>query len=212
MPTVDEMREKLTQAPQQVISKPGLQRAAVALILCDRPGGAEILFIERAQRAGDPWSGHMAFPGGRMEAQDETPLETAMRETEEEVGLSLARADYLGPLADLQGSPRFRQNRLVVSAHIFHAREPGPIALDPMEVESAIWFPVAEVIAPDRGVAYRTSEAQGLTFPGILVGDPDRHVVWGLTYRFLEIFMKTIGAPLPDHEFVLGATDEANPT
>ena len=62
------------------------------------PEGAEVLLIRRAEREGDPWSGHMAFPGGHIEA-GESPLEAAIRETEEEVGLALARhSTLLGPL------------------------------------------------------------------------------------------------------------------
>src|SRR6476646_9126644 len=67
-------------------------RAAVAAIMRERNGRAEILFIKRAERESDPWSGHMAFPGGRREPSDETLLHTARRETLEEVGLDLASA------------------------------------------------------------------------------------------------------------------------
>ena len=55
--------------------------AAVALVLSGDPADPEFLFIERAERKGDPWSGHMAFPGGRVEAQDESTRHTAVRET-----------------------------------------------------------------------------------------------------------------------------------
>ncbi len=55
--------------------------AAVTLLL--RRGavdGAEILFIKRAERTGDPGSGHRAFPGGRVDEHDATLLDVAMRE------------------------------------------------------------------------------------------------------------------------------------
>ena len=67
--------------------RPLLRRAAVAMILRDEGGEAQILMIKRAARDGDPWSGHMAFPGGRMEKEDQSLRETAIRETFEEVGL-----------------------------------------------------------------------------------------------------------------------------
>ncbi|MCB9598717.1 MAG: CoA pyrophosphatase, partial [Sandaracinaceae bacterium] len=75
--------------------------AAVAAILRDR-SGPEILFIKRADSPGDPWSGHMAFPGGRRDPGDETLVHTARRETLEEVGLDLgAHGEILGPLDDV---------------------------------------------------------------------------------------------------------------
>lgn len=140
----------------------------------------------------------MAFPGGRVEPADPDTRAAAQRETLEEVGVSLEAAEYLGHLADLQGSPRFRQNRLVVSAHVYHVVEPDPFVLDETEVATALWFPVRDMMDPVRHVPYRTSAMKDVDFPGLLVGDPDRHIVWGLTYRFIDIFMDAIGSPLPD--------------
>src|SRR5262245_34151321 len=67
------------------------ERAAVAAILLPRDDTFEILLIRRAERPTDLWSGHMAFPGGRRSPEDRDLLATAVRETEEEVGLDLAR-------------------------------------------------------------------------------------------------------------------------
>jgi 8-oxo-dGTP pyrophosphatase MutT (NUDIX family) len=58
-------------------------------------GDAEILFIKRAGRAGDRWSGHVALPGGKRDPQDASDRVAAIRETQEEVGLDLAGADCL---------------------------------------------------------------------------------------------------------------------
>src|SRR4051812_3842337 len=70
----------LTQQPTPG-SAPAIRRAAVAAILRDAAEGPEILFIRRAEHPQDPWSGHMAFPGGREEPGDADLLETAIRET-----------------------------------------------------------------------------------------------------------------------------------
>src|SRR5215471_21768996 len=76
--------------------------AAVAAILRDREGEAEVLLIRRAQKTGDPWSGHMAFPGGRQDPSDLDLLHTAVRETQEEVGLELSPGrNLIGRLDDL---------------------------------------------------------------------------------------------------------------
>ncbi|NCO50914.1 MAG: NUDIX domain-containing protein, partial [Deltaproteobacteria bacterium] len=56
----------------------------------------ELLFIRRAERENDPWSGDIAFPGGGIEAQDIDCRAAAERETREEIGLSLTQKEYLG--------------------------------------------------------------------------------------------------------------------
>ncbi len=198
MTGVDEIRQRFSAFEAHRVEPAPSRRAAVAVVLREDLEGPELLFIERATRSGDPWSGHMAFPGGRLEEGDATPRAAAERETLEEVGLSLESAEYIGLLGELQGHRRFGQHSLLVSAHVFFAEEPGSITLESSEVCSSLWFPVRKILDADRHVAYQTPEAEKLDFPGILVGEPGRHVVWGLTYRFLELFMEVIDHPLPD--------------
>ncbi|MCH2184658.1 CoA pyrophosphatase [Myxococcota bacterium] len=192
------IRERLSQFDSVSLEPADHQQAAVALVLREGDSGIEILFIERSTREDDPWSGHMAFPGGRVEAADVDTRSPAERETLEEVGVSLSEAEYLGHLADLQGSPRFRQNRLIVSAHVYSVEDPAPFVLDEREVATALWFPVQGLSDPSRHVPYRTPAMSEVDFPGLLVGEPERHIVWGLTYRFVDIFMGAIERPLPD--------------
>jgi 8-oxo-dGTP pyrophosphatase MutT (NUDIX family) len=198
MTGVDEIRQCFSAFEPRSVEPAPSRKAAVAVVLREALEGPELLFIERATRSGDPWSGHMAFPGGRLEAGDATPRAAAERETLEEVGLCLKGAEYIGLLGELQGHRRFGQHSLVVSAHVFFAEQPCRVTLESSEVRSSIWFPVRKILEEDRHVAYQTAEAENQDFPGILVGEPGRHVVWGLTYRFLELFMEAIDHPLPD--------------
>ena len=177
--------------------------AAVAMILREVRGAPELLFIERAQREGDPWSGHMAFPGGRLDPGDERAQSAAERETLEEVGVDLAGAEVLGRLDDLRGRNAAAPNRgMVISAFVYHLVDPGPLQLN-WEVEDAFWFPVAALLDPQRHVEHVVAHHAQMTYPGILVGEPERHVVWGLTYRFLEVFFEVVGQPLPNRWDVL---------
>lgn len=174
------------------IADPARPRAAVAVALRDDAGEPEVLLIERARHPQDPWSGHMAFPGGRVDPGDANPRAAAERETVEEVGLSLAGAELLGQLDDIEGRHSGRTLPLVISAFVYHLpAAPGALVLN-YEVESAFWFPLRRLIEPAQHVEYPTPQG---VYPGILVGEPDRHIVWGLTYRFLEIFFDTLGQP-----------------
>jgi 8-oxo-dGTP pyrophosphatase MutT (NUDIX family) len=199
-----EIRSALSAHEPETLPAPPTGHAAVAVILREVDGVPEVLFIERAKRAGDPWSGHMAFPGGRLDPADEGARSAAEREALEEVGVSLAEAEPLGRLDDLRGHHAAAPDRAsVISAFVYHVVDPGPLRPN-WEVEQAFWFPLPSLFDPERRVEYPVTWGGGLRFPGILVGEPERHVVWGLTYRFLEVFFKTIGQPLPERSEIPG--------
>ena len=197
VPRLDEIRSRLAAHSPRVVSREGMARAAVAILLRGPEAAPSILFIERAQRKGDLWSGQMAFPGGRFDASDRDERETAERETAEEVGLDLSVAERLGQIDDLSGRPTSPSGGLVVSAHVYAATEPQELVPN-AEVADVFWFPVASLLEPERQVVYSHPAMASTDFPGLRVGDPERHIVWGLTHRFLEIFLETIGHPLPE--------------
>lgn len=157
-----------------------------------------MFFIERAHREGDPWSGHMAFPGGRVEPDDRDTRETAERETAEEVGIDLGGAEPLGRLDDVQGRRSGKAVDLVISAYVYLLNEPQVVTPN-YEVASTFWVPVDHLLDPNFHVEYPyLSGSPPGSFPGIQVGEPDRHVVWGLTYRFLREFFDLLGHRLPE--------------
>ena len=174
----------------------GAPHASVAIVFREGPRAAEVLLIERAEREGDPWSGHMAFPGGRTEPADDSSRATALRETYEEVGVDLTPAEYLGQLDGVAGNPGNRP-RLVVAAHAFLLEANQPFALDRNEVRSAFWVPLVEMLDASRRVEYTHPYRPEARFPGILVGEPGRHVVWGLTYRFFGNVLEHLGHEIP---------------
>lgn len=193
---IDYVKEKLALHEPERKKEPGVSQAAVAVVLREHLGSTEVLLIERALRDGDPWSGHMAFPGGRIEPGDTSTRSAASRETLEEVGVALSEAEYLGRVADRVGNPRI-QSRLIISAHAFHLQEEQAFVLEESEVQSAFWFPLAEMHSAERLIDYEVPQMPKVRFPGILVGEPGRHIVWGLTYGFLEDFFTALAKPLP---------------
>jgi 8-oxo-dGTP pyrophosphatase MutT (NUDIX family) len=157
-------------------------RAAVAVVVRPGEAGAELLFIQRATVAGDPWSGQMAFPGGRREPADAGPADTAQRETGEELGLDLTPARFLGSLTDIDGG-RATNRPIIVSARAWWLEGPQP-QLDPnREVADALWVPFATLADPGRHIRYRYPPVDR-DFPGIQL-DQHHQVIWGLTLRFL---------------------------
>ena len=196
VPTLAHIRDRLAGYSPELESPVDRNQAAVAVVLRDLGPGPELLFIERALRDGDPWSGHMAFPGGRIDPGDRDEREAAERETHEEVGISLEPASYLGRLDDIEGGARVLSRTLIVSAHVYHLEQPVPLAPN-HEVREAFWFPVADLLDDTRHVDYLHPAMQEVRYPGILVGIPERQVVWGLTYRILEGFFELLGSPLP---------------
>jgi 8-oxo-dGTP pyrophosphatase MutT (NUDIX family) len=175
----------------------GSSRAAVAMVLRERAHGPEVLLIERSRKEGDPWSGHMAFPGGRLDS-GETVEQAARRETHEEVGLSLHDSEPLGRLDDLTGRRAGVSTGLIISAFVFHHHGETSLVYQEAEVAEALWVPVADLSAPDRHIHKPFHGTGGMAFPGIVVGNPDRHIVWGLTYRFIEVFHRVVGRPFPN--------------
>jgi 8-oxo-dGTP pyrophosphatase MutT (NUDIX family) len=163
-------------------------RAAVALLLREREGRLELLLIRRAEREGDPWSGHMALPGGRHQAEDEGMRATAARETREEVGIDPdAGGRLLGELDEL--APRSaRIPSIVVSPFVWHV-PPDVEARPNHEVQEAVWVAVDELLHPDAAAEYLHEPAGGrtLAFPAF---DARGYVVWGMTHRILTGFLE----------------------
>ena len=180
---------------QPVLSNTGDSHAAVALILdsaasTDDP---EIIFIERARVPNDPWSGHIAFPGGRREPGDQLSLDTAVRETEEEIGVDLSAGQLLGQLDDLTGR---RSHHLVVSCFVFMMSSVGPFRQN-HEVADVFTLAISRLLETKRQTEVQYEAWQGQVFPAIRLSDHEEPIVWGLTYRFLENFFALLGHHLP---------------
>ena len=188
---LSEIRQGLISYQPEVVDDSKRRRAAVSLILTEGAQGVEVLFIERARRVEDPWSGQMAFPGGRREQADATLLATAQRETFEEVGLILCPSYFVGRLGDVVSPKESPAHGLVVSCYVFELLSGGTISTN-SEVHDTVWIPVSALVDPEKFTSdYRPTGYSG-TFPGIRVSDNDPRVIWGLTYRFLCQFFDAI--------------------
>lgn len=170
--------------------RPGRAQAAVALVL--RPhDDLELLLIRRAERAGDPWSGHIALPGGRRADADADLATTAFRETHEETGISVPESGrILGRLGVLTTPSRLP----AVEITSFVAAVPADVALslDPAEVVDAAWIPLSVLRSVEAASEYRFERAgEQLAFPSIVHGE---YTIWGLTHRILLDFLQVVDA------------------
>ena len=153
--------------------------AAVAVVLVPSPDA--VLLIRRAERSGDPWSGHMALPGGRREDVDLDLVATAVRETQEEVGLALTHADLLGSLDDVV--PRTPVlPPIAVRPYVFSLAERPALQPNP-EVAATSWAELDHLLHPStyRSVHFDI-RGERREFPAYQV---DEAVVWGMTERML---------------------------
>lgn len=171
--------------------------AAVAMLLKESSPSPEVLFIIRAEHDRDPWSGNIAFPGGRLNPEDKSPQQAAERETYEELALDLAQAKYLGRLNDLYGATM----PVLVSCFVYQLMEPATLRPN-HEVASTFWVPLAKLLEPGRQ-QHRTFFYHGeeRTHPVVDLLAPQQPILWGITYRLMSSFFALhdlgLGSPEP---------------
>lgn len=194
-PHLDDLERGLAGHEPRVLPAPArvFDRAAVALAFAGPPEDLRLCFIRRATRASDPWSGQMAFPGGREDASDASVQAVAQREAHEEVGLDLRRARLLGRLDDARLG---RGRESVLASFVYDVgRERPELEPDPSEVAAAFWIGLGELWNVDaQTVVNWEHEGRSMTFPGIRRG-PD--TIWGLSLRVLARLAELVGTPLP---------------
>lgn len=173
------LRDRLGKLHPATTSDIPLVWAAVAVLISPDPDS--FLLIRRAVRQGDPWSGHMALPGGRREPGDENLLATVIRETREEVGVELVSDHLLGSLDDvIPRTPVLPP--IAVRPFVFLAAARPALTLSD-EVAAISWVPLDDLLYP--GAACTASVPVGgeiREVPAYRVGEA---VIWGMTERIL---------------------------
>ena len=199
-PVVSRLIRSLAERPGREVDIQGKTRAAAILLAlrARADGEPELLMIKRADAERDPWSGHIACPGGRREPTDADLADTAVRETIEETGVDVVRdGRLLGHLDDLSPvSPHLPP--LVIRPFVALVRA-DVVIVPSEEVAAAFWVPLAE---------FRTDSAWGMDV--VHVRGVDRRVsvfrhgsytVWGLTERVLRQFLQYAGEARRDESF-----------
>ncbi|HYK10880.1 MAG TPA: CoA pyrophosphatase [Gemmatimonadales bacterium] len=191
MTTLAHIRRVIGSRPGVVDHDPAARPAAVAVILHEDQDGISALFIKRAEQLGDPWSGQIAFPGGRFEVGDADLLSTAIREAREETGIDLNEAEQLGALDDVNPrSPHLPP--IFVRPFVFALSRRPPHTNSPAEVQRSFWIPFKTLIDPATSTQI-TMTLRGIprTFTAYKV---EGEVIWGMTERIVRLFLERITA------------------
>lgn len=171
--------------PDEPIKRLPTETAAVAIVAKETGDRVELLLIRRSERRGDPWSGQVALPGGRVRATDSSFRETAIRETKEEVGVELREAKFGGYLTAFQAYTR--SIWVVPSVFVVDSE----VAVKPNEeVASYRWVALDELLSDSKRTRYTIEwDGRRRTFPAF---DLDGYLVWGLTERILSAVADTV--------------------
>ena len=185
----------IAQHHPRIKGAPARVKAAVSVIVREHQDQVEFLMMQRAFHENDPWSGQMAFPGGKVEVSDQNPRAAAMRETAEEVGIELSRQDYVGQLNDLYG---FKHEGIYV-AHIssFVFRAPENCVIKPnYEVADTVWLPFSHLEDPLNFQILEQPRSGIPDMPAITINPVKQQVLWGLSLRIVLMMYDLLEQPL----------------
>jgi 8-oxo-dGTP pyrophosphatase MutT (NUDIX family) len=170
------------EAPEQSLVQPGLtlRRAAVLVPLVERPQGLTVLLTQRTDHL-TSHAGQISFPGGRAEELDSSPIETALRESEEEIGLHRRHVSILGVLPDYVTGSAYR-----VAPVVALVKPPFELAADPNEVAEIFEVPLAFLMngAHHQRMSFDLPEGAGRR--SFYAMPYERFFIWGATAGMLR--------------------------
>ena len=181
-PTADWLRLRFTGASRRAAMEdeaapPGLTPAAVLVPVIERVEGLTVLFTERAAHLHDH-AGQVSFPGGRREKSDASAVFTALRETQEEIGLDPARVEVLGRLPEYRTGTGFS-----VTPVVGLVRPPFALHPDGFEVAEVFETPLAFLLDPANH--QRRSMEVGGVMRQYYAMPYEGHFIWGATAGML---------------------------
>ncbi len=172
-----------------------LMKAAVAIILRDTDNGAEMLLMQRAFHPKDPWSGQMAFPGGKIDPTDASPKAAAIREAYEEVGVELKAEDFVCRLDDLYGLKANQTFSVHISCYVFKPQRELVLQANE-EVADMLWLPISHLNDQSNAHDYFHPKDSSLSMPAVMINEAKSQILWGLSLRMLITLYRILGVPM----------------
>ena len=152
--------------------------AAVVVLLREKNQGFQVLLVKRAEKAGDPWSGQTALPGGKRSPEDQNLKETVVRETSEETSISLlVGCRFLGAMEAVRSTQKPEMK--ILPFLVLQEREQA-ISLNE-ELTEYFWTPLATLSKNKGTVKFSFGE-----HPAYII---ENYIVWGLTYKILDTLL-----------------------
>jgi 8-oxo-dGTP pyrophosphatase MutT (NUDIX family) len=188
-PSFQEVIDRLSvvESPEDPVPS---KRAAVAITVRSGVSGPEILMIQRAVRQGDPWSGHMGFPGGRKDESDASDMACAKRETREEIGFDLdIYGELVCQLSDVNTGWRADRPEMLVAPFVFKVDSTPVFELN-HEVDDTLWVPLSFLLNDANRSRHQWDwrgevlESDAFTF--------DDRLIWGLSLMMIDELLHII--------------------
>ena len=188
-PSFQEVIDRLSvvESPEDPVPS---KRAAVAITVRSGVSGPEILMIQRAVRQGDPWSGHMGFPGGRKDESDASDMACAKRETREEIGFDLdIYGELVCQLSDVNTGWRADRPEMLVAPFVFKVGSKPVFELN-HEVDDTLWVPLSFLLNDANRSRHQWDwrgevlESDAFTF--------DDRLIWGLSLMMIDELLQII--------------------
>jgi 8-oxo-dGTP pyrophosphatase MutT (NUDIX family) len=196
--TLDLVKLALDGRIKHSIADPSLMPAAVMLLLYPKDGEYCVLLNKRSQVV-EHHKGEISFPGGARDPEDRDFLDTALRETEEEMGISRDDVTVLGQLDDVVTRTNF-------GVRVYIGTIPYPYAFSPSAIEIAevLEFPISALVDP-ANLRHETRLVEGLA-TSVRSYAYNEHLVFGATAKILQQFLETVEDGLIED----GLTKEGN--
>lgn len=178
---------------KKIIYDKEIKRASVSIFIFNPStiDEAEILLIQRAKNENDPWSGHMAFPGGRYQNGDENMLNTTIRETFEEIGFDINKEllnydkkkyNKISRLSDVT-TLRHLGEAIVVTPFLFGIEKKPEIQMN-QEVDNFFWIPLNFFLkSENQKLREFDINSQKVSLPCYFY---DNKIIWGITLSMIN--------------------------
>lgn len=174
------LKQILAQREKRRIADPKRVSAAVLVPIYEKDGQYYILFIKRTEWV-EKHKGEISFPGGTYEAQDKTLLDTALRESAEEINLKPDDVEILGELDDVVSV----QTNYLINPFLAFIPHPYKFKVDGKETEEIIEAPVQELM----DIGSSLEEVRGSKTVTAYQYNYQGRVIWGATARILNQFL-----------------------
>lgn len=186
--TVNDLTPKLLK--QKVVTNnqvPPGKLAAVSILFRHHQKQTQICLIKRTINRNDPWSGHLAFPGGLYKKDDTNTLHTAIRETKEETGIQCDVSEFIGRFEAIETHPEAQHQVNLVVPHLFWlSRTHTTQHINTNEVEQLFWVNLNDCLAPSNQISIQPLHTKQF-FPATKLKNIG--ILWGLTWRLLMLLI-----------------------